>query len=143
LASAAKITPEDLLERVEAAPGNITTATLLELRSAYKRGRITYGVLESIRTKLEQDHRIGVLHDGSEPSQSQKAYLYQLDAPIGRLLADAMNPSEAGLRRLREVQAPASHATQADAHLATLKAALEDATTALDDYLGDDDRPRA
>ena len=38
------ITSDDLVERVETAPGNIALATLLELRSAYNRGRITAGV---------------------------------------------------------------------------------------------------
>ena len=135
--ASAETTPEELVERVERAPGNLAIATLRELRSAYNRGRITYGVLQSIATKLEQDHRVGVIHDGSEPAQEQKAFLFKLDAPIGRLLDDATNPSDAGLRRLRDLSTSARRATEADANLATVKAALEDAMTALQDYLGE------
>lgn len=136
MAHATDLTPEDLVNRVEAAPGNVAIATFLELRSAYKRGRITPGVFEWIAAKLENDHRVGVMADSSEPSQEQEAYLYKLDAPVGGLLAAVANPSEAGLRRLREVATPARKAAEADASLGTVKAALEDATVALQDYLG-------
>jgi hypothetical protein len=57
---------------------------------------------------------------------------------IGCLLAAALNPSEGGLRRLREVVKPAHKAQEADANLSTVKAALEDATVALGDYMGED-----
>jgi hypothetical protein len=137
MAQASQITPDDLVERVESAPGHITIATFLELRSAYKRGRITPGVFDWIAGKLENDHRIGVMADSSEPSQEQEAYVYKLDAPVGGLVAAVTNPSEAGLRRLREVATPARKAAEADAILSTVKAALEDATVALQDYLGE------
>ncbi len=137
MSQARNITPEVLVQRVEEAPGNIAIATFRELRSAYNRGRITPGVFGWIENKLENDHRIGVTADGSEPSQEHEAYLYKLDAPIGGLLAAAANPSDSGLRRIREVAAPASKAAEADASLSTVKAALEDATVALNDYLGE------
>jgi hypothetical protein len=137
MAKATAITPEDLVKRVESAQGNIAIATFLELRSAYNRGRITPGVFDWIATKLENDHRIGVTADSSEPSQEQEAYLFKLDAPVGGLLAAVSHPSEAGLRRLREVATPARKAAEADASIATVKAALEDATVALQEYLGE------
>ena len=71
----------------------------------------------------------------STPHPSE-AYLFKLDAPVGPLLSAAVNPSEAGARRLREVARPAGQAVEADTNLAAVKAALEDATTALQDYLG-------
>lgn len=140
MAQATNITPEDLVARVDEAQGNITLASGLELRSAYNRGRLTPGVLESISARLETDHRIGVLDNGNEPSQEQLVYLYKLDAPVGQLLSAAVNPSEAGARRLREVATPARKAVEADQSLLTVKAALEDATTALRDYLGGNGR---
>lgn len=137
MAHTTEITIEELVERVNGAPGRVALATLLELRSAYGRGRITPGVLDGIKGRLEREHRIGVLTVvTNEPNQDQEAYLYGLDAPIGRLLAAATNPSEAGLRTLREVAQPAEQAIEADENLAAVKAALEDATTALQDYLG-------
>ena len=140
MAQASNITPEDLVARVEKAPAKIALATGLQLRSAYKRGRLTPGVFEFISAKLETDHRIGVLADESEPSQYQEVYLYKLDAPIAGVLGAATNPSEAGLRRLREVATSAREAVESDESLATLKAALEDATAALRDYLGENGR---
>jgi hypothetical protein len=141
MAQSTEITTDDLVKRVEAAPGKIALVTLLELRSAYQRGRITPGVLEGIKGRLERDHRVGVLAVSDvEPSQEQEAYLFQLDSPIGRLLWAAINPSDTGLRQLREVAEPAQQAVEADENLVTVKAALEDATSALKDYLGEDGR---
>jgi hypothetical protein len=137
MAEPVNVTPEDLVSRVEHAAGNVALATFRELRSAYKRGRITPGVFEMIANKLENEHRIGVMADRSEPSQEREAYLYKLDAPIGGLLRAVESPSESGLRTLREVATPAKKAAEADASLATVKAALEDATVALQEYLGE------
>lgn len=137
MAATLEITIEDLVARVDSASGSIALATFLELRTAYSRGRITPGVFDWIKAKLENEYRIGVMADSSEPSQEQEAYLYKLDAPIGALLGALHNPSEAGLRRVREVAQPAREAAEADASLATVKAALEDATVALRDYLGE------
>jgi hypothetical protein len=132
------ITPDQLIERVDNAPGKVALATLRELRSAYKRGRITIGVLDDIKSRLESDHRIGVIHDGAEPEQTQEVYLYKQDAPIGAFLHAGHHPSDPGLRRLRDVTVPAKDAAEADERLATLKSALLDATVALNDYLGED-----
>jgi hypothetical protein len=138
MAQKTDVTPDDLVTRVDSAAGGITLANLLELRSAFNRGRMTPGVLDWIREKLEREHRLGVIVDNEvETSQDQAAYLYKLDQPIGRLLMAALNPSEAGLRHLREVAAPAHQAVQADDNLSAVKAALEDATSALSDYLGE------
>jgi hypothetical protein len=140
LAQAADITTDDLVERVERSPGKIALANLLELRSAYGRGRITPGVLDGIKGRLQREHRIGVLTEESELSQEQEVYIYGLDAPIGELLVAATSPSERGLRRLRDVAEPAEQAVEADENLVAVKAALEDATTALQDYLGENGR---
>ena len=134
---ATEITPDDLVSRVEKAQGKIAIASLWELRSAYKRGRMTPGVLAFIENRLQQDHRLGLVPENpDEPSQDQSAYLYALDSPIAALLDSAFTPTENGLRRLREVATPARDAAVADQNLATVQAALEDATAALRVFMG-------
>jgi hypothetical protein len=137
MAQAANTTPEHLVTLVENAPAKIAMATGLELRSAYNRGRLTPGVLDYVANKLENDHRIGLAPEDDEPSQEQEFYLYKLDAPVGALVTAIRQPSEAGLRRLRDVATATRVSVAADENLATLKAALEDASVALQEYMGE------
>lgn len=131
-----EVTPGDLAQRAAEAPGKITLVTLLELRSAYQRGRATPGVLERIALRLRDEHQLGMLRDeNQEPDQEQQAYLYRLDEPIAQVIEAVRRPSSAALQRLQETAAPADQSVGLDAGLQDVKAALDDASSALEDLI--------